>query len=467
MKSPINKFLLYILLTFFMSTASYSCALCRMQIPKVDIDVKVSALTNKTHFEATWEFDKKFVAQLMQYDLDGNGKFDKSEQDAITEALEGYISTLNYLSKITYSKIGVDSDKVLLLQPISTKMLFKNDTMYYHLSFDEDFILKKGHILKVQFFDELSNFNFLIKDVSLEKYPDKYHIDSLEHYSEIILQDPDNAIVNNRGKNDFNTKKTTKDTTAKSNIFIQRLSKELTIYKEKMKTLLQDIKKNNSTSSYLWLLLFSFIYGVIHALGPGHGKTLVGSYFLSENRSIGKAFNISLLIGVVHTFSAFLLTVVIYLLLNLFFVSFVTNVDYVATKLSAIIIIAIASYLIYKKYRSKKKVTFSAHNPNTHSCSCSACHTKSEDLGVILAAGIVPCPGTVTIFIFTSGLGIYYVGFLSAIFMSLGMSLIIFITAYLSIKVRKKSSSNTILQKIFEYGSLVFILCLGVLLLMI
>ena len=136
-----------------------------------------------------------------------------------------------------------------------------------------------------------------------------------------------------------------------------------------------------------------------------------------------------------------------------------------ATKLSAVIIISIALYLIYKKYKTTNKLSFSTHNPNASSCNCSGCNTKSEDLGVILAAGIVPCPGTVTIFIFTFGLGIYYVGFLSAIFMSLGMSLIIFITAYLSINIQKKSSSNTILKKIFEYGSLAFILCLGLFLL--
>jgi ABC-type nickel/cobalt efflux system permease component RcnA len=84
---------------------------------------------------------------------------------------------------------------------------------------------------------------------------------------------------------------------------------------------------------------------------------------------------------------------------------------------------------------------------------------------VIISAGIVPCPGTVTIFLFTISLGIYFVGFLSAVFMSLGMSLIIFITAYLSSKVRSTASSNQTMIKLFEYGSLVFILSLGIMLL--
>jgi len=479
-----NKLLVYILLTFFISTTSYSCALCQMQIPKVGVDLTITKFTDKTHFDIAWNFHKKFVDQLSMYDQNENGKLDPKEQDAITDALETYIDKLNYLTKIGYSKRGFNSNKIVKIKPHSTKMIFKNGLMSYHFNFDTNFVLQNDHTLSIEFKDEQQNFNFLIKDIVLKKYHNKYFIKPLEHYAKITFNDPailatqpikkniiKNIDKNTTEKNISITKKQIHLTPVKSDSYLQKLSNQLKIYKEKMKTLLNDIKQNNSISSYFWLLLFSLIYGILHALGPGHGKSLVASYFLSENRSVSKAFYISLLIGVVHTFSAFLLTLFIYLVLKLLFISFITDIDFVATKISALFIIVIALYLIFKKYKTLKKttykMTFSAHNPTAPSCSCSACHTKSEDIGVILAAGIVPCPGTVTIFIFTSGLGIYYVGFLSAIFMSLGMSLIIFITAYLSINIRKKSYSNTILQKIFEYGSLMFILCLGLFLLFV
>jgi len=472
-----NKLLQYIFLTLFITTYSFSCALCRVDIPMVTVDTKVSALPTKTYFEIKWKFDAKFVSSLTQYDQNENGKFDKNEQKEIAKALEDYLYIFNYLTKITYSKKHFISDKQVEIQPISTKILFENNAMYYSYSFDANFILENNHTLKIEFQDKQGNFNFTLKDIILKDYQDKYLIKPTMHIAKIVFDDP--AIVATKPILKTNDKNTTqlenKPTISiqeniepiKTNSLLDELSQQLKIYKEKIQALLNDIKKTNSVTSYLWLLFFSFIYGVLHALGPGHGKSLVGSYFLSENRSIVKAFNISLLIGVVHTFSAFFLTVFIYLVLNLLFVSFLTNIEYVATKLSAVIIISIALYLIYKKYKTTNKLSFTTHNPNASSCGCSGCNTKSEDLGVILAAGIVPCPGTVTIFIFTFGLGIYYVGFLSAIFMSLGMSLIIFITAYLSINVRKKSSSNTTLKKIFEYGSLVFILCLGLFLLIV
>lgn len=211
---------------------------------------------------------------------------------------------------------------------------------------------------------------------------------------------------------------------------------------------------------------------MIHALGPGHGKSLVAAYFLGNNRSVSKAFSVSALIGVVHTFSAFILTFVIYYVLNTYMGRYFSDIEAVTTKVSALIIILIALYLLYKRISKRPKAipqtsTWSQVKPTPshhQSCGCGACQTQSTDIGVILSAGIIPCPGTVTVFIFTLSLGVYMVGLMSAIFMSIGMSFIIFIAAYLSLKVREKSSPNERIRQILDYGSLIVIFGLGVLL---
>ena len=101
-------------------------------------------------------------------------------------------------------------------------------------------------------------------------------------------------------------------------------------------------------------------------------------------------------------------------------------------------------------------------------CSCASCKVdaNSTDAALIISAGIIPCPGTVTIFIFALSLGLYYAGFLSALVMSLGMSTVIFFSALLSVAIRKKSSGlNEKVKKYLEYASLGIILILGVVLL--
>ena len=52
------------------------------------------------------------------------------------------------------------------------------------------------------------------------------------------------------------------------------LSQQFTETKEKLVMLLEDIKENQNPKAYFWLLFFSLLYGIIHAIGPGHGKSL-------------------------------------------------------------------------------------------------------------------------------------------------------------------------------------------------
>jgi len=82
---------------------------------------------------------------------------------------------------------------------------------------------------------------------------------------------------------------------------------------------------------------------------------------------------------------------------------------------------------------------------------------------VAFAAGIVPCPGTVVIFLFTFVAGNYLIGFLSAISMALGMSFVIFISSIFGQLLNDKLTNKiSILPSILEYIAIVFMLILGV-----
>ncbi len=78
-----------------------------------------------------------------------------------------------------------------------------------------------------------------------------------------------------------------------------------------------------------------------------------------------------------------------------------------------------------------------------------------------MSTGLVPCPGTVMIFILALSKELYFIGFISALFMSLGMSFVIFIGAVLSINARSKSSNNPKLFSIFEFFALFIMFVLG------
>ncbi|MEA3352671.1 MAG: hypothetical protein U9Q33_02495 [Campylobacterota bacterium] len=468
----------------------YGCAMCKADIPIVDVKGYIIPNETNTTFDITWTFSKEYMDTLSIYDMNENGKFDQNEQQDIQNTLTGYIKKLNYLTDIIYNKkeFKFTLNNLSIIQPHKESFEFKNGQMYYNYSFTLDFKLQKDHKLYMGFYDKEGNFVFKLKDSILKNYEGIKSIEPQEFYTYYYFYKKDIALKESQPTPEpkkISFKKEKKDDIKTDTIeektddetVTELLGKQLEKIKNSIQELLNDIKQNNSLSSYIWLLFFSFIYGIIHAMGPGHGKSLISAYFMSQDRSYIKALNMSLLIGVVHTFSAFLLTLVIYYILGVMFANSATDIEQTATKVSAMIIIAIALYLIYKKLPKKQKISSFKTAPNqsfvkttpiinhTSSCSCSGCNTHSTDIGVILAAGIIPCPGTVTIFIFTMSLGVYFVGFLSAVFMSLGMSLIIFISALLTIKIKQRTNTNDTIKKVFEYGSLVFILFLGIILL--
>ncbi|MGE4473208.1 MAG: DUF1007 family protein [Sulfuricurvum sp.] len=216
---------------------------------------------------------------------------------------------------------------------------------------------------------------------------------------------------------------------------------------EKIHGALVEAQENPSFQTIGAILLFSLLYGILHAAGPGHGKTLVASYFSTNERSYTRGVSVALLIATTHVVSALSITIILYWFVHAMFSQTITNVSLYATKASGIIILGIALYLIrqkYNYYRPKPKVMrFSTTEPHQSSCGCHSCKTtaNSTDLMLILGAGIVPCPGTVVVFLFALSMGMYALGAISAVVMSLGMGFTIAITAALGTALRRKSSN--------------------------
>ena len=444
----------YILVFSLFINLLFSCTMCQFSIPTANVQITIDAEEKEvTLFHIQWYFDKGFVDTIKIYDKNKNNKFDKAEKKEILEAIVVYAKDYNYLTSVKFLKEEENQEEVEeeTILPFSKTIDFlENGKMVYSYKFEVLKNLKKFESLSIEFLDG-SSFYFNVENVIFKNYKGYKEIITMDANTKIYFQDISQKNV------DINetTLQPQEVVTKKENptSFLQNKLKDV---KNEVIKLLEDIKQNNSISSYFWLFIFSFAYGLIHALGPGHGKSLVSAYFLANNKSYVKAFSIASIVGVVHTFSAFFLTVLSYFVLNKIFASFFIDVENIAIKISSVIIIFIALYMLFKKLSKKHE----------SSCGCSSCKTNSTDLGVILGAGIVPCPGTVAIFIFTFSMGIYVVGVVSAIFMSFGMSLVIFLAAILSIKIKKTSLINEKVIILFEYLSLLFILGLGIFLLM-
>ncbi|WP_298752555.1 hypothetical protein, partial [uncultured Arcobacter sp.] len=156
----------------------------------------------------------------------------------------------------------------------------------------------------------------------------------------------------------------------------------------------------------LTIIAIAFVYGIVHAAGPGHGKAIVASYFLSQGRRLISAFKMGYLVSTIHALSALILTFLIYYLVDgLFSRTFNQSVD-IMYKVSGIFIIFVGFYLIYelkKEWNTYEKIE----------------KTKDKKSYIVaLSVGIVPCPGVMTVLFFSLMMGHLVTGILATIAMS-------------------------------------------------
>ncbi len=204
----------------------------------------------------------------------------------------------------------------------------------------------------------------------------------------------------------------------------------------------------------LIIIAIAFVYGIVHAAGPGHGKAVVASYFLSQGKKLLSAFKMGYLVAAIHASSALILTFLIYYLVDgLFSKTFNQSVD-IMYKVSGGFIILVGLYLIYElkeEWNSCEKIE----------------KTKDKKSYIVaLSVGIVPCPGVMTVLFFSLMMGHLITGILATIAMSLGMGLTISLTGALAIKSSYIAKNSSIFIKTLQILSPVLVLSIGLFLIL-
>jgi len=214
------------------------------------------------------------------------------------------------------------------------------------------------------------------------------------------------------------------------------IMREITQYQYALNSYIStNIRAINDDSSIMLsvtILGIAFLYGLIHAAGPGHGKAIVGLYFSGQKnkKNYFQAFQMGYLISIVHTISALVTTFSLYFIIKKMFYRNFKETYSDIVHISAIMIIVVGLYIIYEAYKSRKENEKVEQKP------------KSKYL-VALSAGIVPCPGVMTITLFSVIQKKYILGILSAISMSIGMGFTISLVGIMGILFHKKTTKFT------------------------
>lgn len=209
------------------------------------------------------------------------------------------------------------------------------------------------------------------------------------------------------------------------------------------------------------LVVASFAYGFLHALGPGHGKLIITTYIATQTTHLKQSVIISLLASLLQGLVAITLVSLVLILFQLS-TKHLNQASVYAEQTSYWFVILLGSYLcitalrrgclIHKSKRSTSPTIKSIHPLNysskaiiqakvhttSHDCDCGHQHVisshqlqsnfKSKAL-IILSMGIRPCSGAILVLLFSYVIEVYVWGVIAALAMAVGTALTICLIA--------------------------------------
>ncbi|MBW2201237.1 MAG: hypothetical protein JRF71_10455 [Deltaproteobacteria bacterium] len=186
-----------------------------------------------------------------------------------------------------------------------------------------------------------------------------------------------------------------------------------------MATLVREAKDTRSFRPLALLLAIAFIYGVIHAAGPGHGKAIAVSYILSQQPKLKTGILFGNLIALFHGLSGILFVLLLRIILQKSVTGTMGDMTRVTQIISFGLIACIGIGILVKSI-------FSWIKGSKFSEIYSPKGVTSNHKGMLLSAlavGMVPCAGVVMVMLFSLSMNFVILGIILGIAISFGMAL--------------------------------------------
>jgi ABC-type nickel/cobalt efflux system permease component RcnA len=190
----------------------------------------------------------------------------------------------------------------------------------------------------------------------------------------------------------------------------------------------------------------AFLYGVVHTLGPGHGKLVVMSYFLSREAQIGRGLLMGVQIAVFHVISAMIVVALADFVLRQAFggqPAEVAGVRLASYGLIALIGMAMTGQALRRSYLRRHGVAVS------HACCGHGRERAADDRApagegrgieqgaLSLGVGLVPCTGAVLILLYAMANDILFAGMLLVAAIAAGMAITMGALGIVSVVARR------------------------------
>jgi ABC-type nickel/cobalt efflux system permease component RcnA len=209
-----------------------------------------------------------------------------------------------------------------------------------------------------------------------------------------------------------------------------------------------------SATAFVPLVAAGFLYGMLHAIGPGHGKVVIGAYMFADGHTLRRGLVITALSSLLQAGVAIALVLILFFALGLAHASVGATespsawMDYLSFGLLA----AVGATLIARGtrfLRAGRRGT-GEHLLGANQCRCSSCahhaptarqlrkaHGVLGTAAVIASIGMRPCSGAILLMSLACLAGEIWAGIAGTLAMGVGTGLSVGAVAVAAVQSRK------------------------------
>ena len=234
------------------------------------------------------------------------------------------------------------------------------------------------------------------------------------------------------------------------------------------------LRAAKSDGSAVWALLaISFAYGIFHAAGPGHGKTVISSYLVANQETARRGVVLSFASALLQSLVAVLIVAIGAWLLNAT-AKTMCGAERVIEVASYALIAAFGARLVWTKggsfigaLQARRHDHDHAHvhhehhhhahvghghdhahdHDHVHDAHCGHSHGPlpgelagpggwRRGFGTIFAVGLRPCSGAILVLVFALAQGLFWAGIAATFVMGLGTAITVAAIAVLAVSAR-------------------------------
>ena len=245
------------------------------------------------------------------------------------------------------------------------------------------------------------------------------------------------------------------------------------ILREKLTAAISAMKSGDWDAIWKFLAI-CLVYGMLHALGPGHGKSIVVGYFIARRGRWRQGVALGAGITVTHTMSAVLLLLILYAIFKAtVFTAFETGrigierASYALIMLTGVLLVVLGiKDFVTQRKQAKITAEGAVAEPGSSACVTGTAQNRvlppiarwREILGVAAVTGIVPCPAVALIVLFCLLNSMVALSLLGAFVICIGMTITNVAFGIAAVAFRKgidKGSAHTrIATKIYTVATL-------------